>query len=255
MHGSNRGWTYQVDATSQVLQNPAGDFYESIHWSNFHSNLNQTLSQASLTLEQTLSLTDPQKYLAVPDLGKVQPMLIGPITDLLTFYSDLFLATRYNLTAVGQQAFFASKKPNSWADGHYTLLGQDAVDFKITLTAVDPDAHTATVEVRHVPPGELHIQLPAPWMRTPVDGTPNNWVQVQRSQDGAGNSDGYIAQVGQEEFDVTLVIDTETGKLVSAHMHNPVTMISRNCRDEQLLECDSATPHTLIRDIDLTLLP
>lgn len=255
MHASNRGWTYQVDATSQVLQDAAANFYESIHWSNFHSNLNQSLSQASLGFEQTLSLAAPQKYLAVPDLSRVQPMLIGPITDLLTFYSDLSLATRYNLTAAGQQAFFASKKSNSWADGHYTLLGQDAIDFKITLTSVDPDAHTATVEVQHVPPSQLHIELPAAWMHTPVAGTPNNWVQVQRDENASGNAPGYIAQVGQEEFDDTLVVDTQSGKLISAHMHNPVTMVSRNCRDEQLLDCDAATPHTIVRDIDLNLMP
>jgi hypothetical protein len=251
MHGENDGWVYTVDATSQVQQDAAGNGYEAIHWSHLQTNLNMHLSQASLEFEQTLSLSAPQKYLAVPDLSKVQPMLVGPITDLLTFYSDLCLATQYNLPAAGQHAFFAGKKPNSWADGHRTLLGQDAIDFVITLDTVDEEAHTATVVVDHVPPKKLEVKLPASWMQKPVHGMePNNWVQVQ-----VGDSGGYLAQVGNEQFEVKLTVDTKNGKLLAAHMDNTVQTLGKHCTDLQLDDCDAATPRTIVRTIDLKLMP
>jgi hypothetical protein len=45
-----------------------------------------SLSPASLSFRQTLSL-DPAIQPSIPNLSQVQPFLIGPITDMLTFYS------------------------------------------------------------------------------------------------------------------------------------------------------------------------
>ena len=45
-----------------------------------------TLSPSSLSFRQVLSLAPTSKYLAIPPfLSTVQPFLIGPITDMLTF--------------------------------------------------------------------------------------------------------------------------------------------------------------------------
>lgn len=254
MTGSNRGWQYQLDATDQVEQDTAGTFYEAIHWSNLVSNANMTLSSASLNLQQTLSLSSSGKYLAVPDLGKVQPMLIGPITDLVTFYSDLYLATQYNLTTAGQHAYFAHGKPNSWANGQSIMLGQDAIDFAITLSEVDPEAHTATLRIQHVPPKHSQLHLPAAWMQQPVadapiHGAPNNWVQIEHS------GDAYVAEVGQETFAVEMKVDTNNGKLLFAKMHNPVILVRRTCQEAALTQCDAPVPHSIVRDVTLALTP
>ena len=248
MTGSNHGWEYRIDANDVIRQDSAGRFYEEIGWSNLRSNAPMTLSPASLAFRQTLSLTNRQ-YLAVPDLSKVQPQLIGPITDLLTLYSDLYLAAQ-KLDHVGQQVHFPHGKPNSWADGRRVLLGEDAIDFDLTLVAANPREHTATVLIRHVPPEHPQIRLPAEWMKTPVADAPNNWVQVEKTAD-----DTYIAQVGKEIFEVKLKVDTRDGKILSADLHNPVTATLRHCQDAALTQCDSPAPETIVRQVSLRLAP
>jgi hypothetical protein len=246
MTGSNHGWEYHIDANDVVRQDDAGSFYEEIGWSNLRSNAPITLSPASLAFRQTLSLT-ADKYLTVPDLSKVQPQLIGPITDLLTFYADLHLAAQ-KLDHVGQHVRFPHGAPNSWADGQRVVLGQDAVDFDLTLLELDTPKHAATLLVRHVPPEHPQITLPAEWMKTPVADTPNNWVQVEKA------GDQYIAQVGKEIFEVKLKVDTRDGKILSADLHNPVTAILRHCQDAALTRCDSPAPETILRQVSIQIL-
>jgi hypothetical protein len=246
MTGSNHGWEYHIDANDVVRQDSAGSFYEEIGWSNLRSNAPITLSPASLAFRQTLSLT-ADKYLTVPDLSKVQPQLIGPITDLLTFYADLHLAGQ-KLDHVGQHFRFPHGTPNSWADGQRVVLGQDAIDFDLTLLEVDLRQRTATVLVRHVPPEHPQIDLPAKWMETPVADGPNNWVQIEKA------GDAYDAQVGKEVFDVRMKIDTRDGKILSADLHNPVVTILRHCQDAALTRCGPPSSETILRRVSIQLL-
>jgi hypothetical protein len=246
MTGSNRGWEYQIQANDWVKQDEEGTFYEEIGWSNLRSNAPMTLSPSSLSFRQVLSLAPTSKYLAIPLLlSTVQPFLIGPITDMLTFYSDIFLARKMKLTQVGQHAYFEYGKPNSWADGQRVLLGQDSVDFDLTLLSSNAQDHTAVLLIRHVPPKHPQMELPAPWMQTPIGDAANNWVQVEKS------TNGYTAQVGYEVFDVRITLDTFRGKIRSAQLHNPVVAISRECSDAALYECSAPTPEKILRDVTL----
>jgi hypothetical protein len=246
MKGSNRGWEYQIQADATVKIDAQKLFFEEIGWSNLRSNAPMTLSPTSLEFRQDLSLTSP-KYLSVPDLSKVQPFVIGPITDLLTFYADVFLANNLALTHAGQKAYFARGTPNSWADGQHITLGQDSIDFDLTLEALDQPSKTATLLIRHVPPPHPQITLPTEWMKVRVGKGENNWVEVEKS-DGK-----YLAQVGEETFDVHIKLDTFDGKILSAELHNPVSFTARTCQDAALLNCDTATAGTLVRDVTLHL--
>ena len=91
MTGNNDGWQYTTKATDVVKRDGNGRYYEEIGWSDLISNAQQALTSASLALRQTVSLDDPSSYMKVPNLAAVQPLLIGPITDTLTIYSDLLL--------------------------------------------------------------------------------------------------------------------------------------------------------------------
>ena len=247
MTGSNRGWEYQIQSNNFVKQDEEGTFYEEIGWSNLRSNAPMTLSPSSLSFRQALSLAPTSKYLAIPNLSTVQPVLIGPITDMLTFYSDIFLARKMKLTQVGQHAYFEYGKPNSWADGQHVLLGQDSVDFDLTLLSSNAQDHTAVLLIRHVPPKHPQVDLPAPWMQTPIGDAANNWVEVEKS------ATGYTAQVGYEVFDVHITLDTLDGKIRSAQLHNPVVAISRECSNAALSECSAPTPEKILRDVTLRL--
>ena len=249
MTGSNRGWEYTVQAEAVVKQDDTGVFYEQIGWSNLRSNAPMTLSPISLSFRQNLSIAGTDKYLVVPDLSKVQPFLIGPITDMLTIYSDVFIAGQMKLVREGQHAYFAHGTPSSWADGQRVVEGEDSIDFDMTLLEVKPADHTATLLVRHVAPEHPQVQLSAPWMKAPVANGANNWVQVEKT------GTGYTAQVGSEMFEVKIVLDTRDGSIVLAKLHNPVVAISRDCVDTALTQCSVTTPETIVREVSLRQLP
>jgi len=250
MKGDNDGWTYEVQANGIVKQDAGGHFLEEYGWSDFKSNAAMTLSPASLDFRQTLSL-DPAIQPSIPNLSQIQPFLIGPVTDLLTFYADLWLAIRQSdLKRPGDHAYVKVGTPASWADGTYVILGEDSIDFDLTLKELNPTSNVATLLVRHVPPPEPKVKLPAPWMSVPVAGMPNNWVQVRKDQSGK-----YEAGAGKETFDVELRISLKDGKILSATLDNLVQTRRRECSDAALLDCGQPVDHQIHRQIELQLVP
>jgi hypothetical protein len=250
MKASNKGRyetkSYEADVSCKVKKNGAGAFVEECTWSNLIANHAAVeLSPEAQLFRQTLSL-DPKSPPSISNLGQVIP-LIGPITDLLTFYSDLWLANKLEqLHRVGDHFYFAHGTPNSWADGNYVVLGQDSIDFDLTLTAQSPQ-HIATLVVHHVVPAQPQIKLPADWMRIPVGDTPNNWVEVEKQGEGK-----FSAEVGKETFDVQMEIAPD-GKILSATMDNPVEVLARDCTDAELTRCGDPVRYQIKRQIELTL--
>jgi hypothetical protein len=167
--------------------------------------------------------------------------MVGPITDMLTFYADLWLSTRRNKFAKPGDHFYfdaMANTPNSWADGVYTIIGEDVIAFDITLTGIDAANKIATLEVRHVPPANPQIKVPVDWMRAPVADTPNNWVEVQ---------------IGKEIFDAKITISLADGKILSATLDNPVEVIERDCTDVALTNCGDPMRYQIRRRIEITL--
>ena len=250
MTASNKGRyatkAYEADVDCEVKKDAAGTFTEECAWSNLIVNKNPiTLSAAAQSFRQTLSL-DPNTSPSVPDLSQVLP-LIGPITDLLTFYSDLWLANKLGqLHHAGGHFHFERGTPNSWADGNYVLLGQDSIDFDLSLVDESPQG-IATLVIRHVVPAQPQIKLPADWMKAPVAGTPNNWVEVEKSGDGK-----FSAEIGKETFDVRLSIAAD-GKILSATLDNPVEVLERDCTEAELTHCGDPASYEIKRHIELTL--
>ena len=242
MHGLNNNWKYEIQANGVVMES-GGKLFEEYGWTGMTGI---DLSAASLAFRQKLSLS-PNFTLTVPDLSKVQPQMIGPITDLLTFYADMQVAQHGQLSKAGDHYYFKHGAPNSWADGAYYVLGQDSIDFDVTLTKVDAANKIADLNVRHVPPQNPEIKLPAEWMRKPVADTPNNWVEVAK-QDGK-----YIAEVGKETFDVKISVDLTDGKILAAGLENPVEVLKRECTDEELTKCGEGTRSRTFRKIDIEL--
>jgi hypothetical protein len=250
MKGSNEGWQYEAQASGVVKKNASGHFVEEYGWSDFKSNAPMTLTPASLSFRQTLTL-DPDVNPAVPNLSQVQPMLIGPITDMMTFYSDLWLTIKQGtLNHAGDHTYFKYGNPASWADGNYVILGEDSIDFDMTLKEVDTAKHVATLLVRHVPPAQPQVKLPAEWMHKPVADTPNNWIDVKKN-----NAGKYVAEVGKETFDVEIKISLPDGKILSATIDNPVEALKRECTDAAFTDCGDPVRHQIRRQIELQLIP
>jgi len=249
MKGINEDRHYEIQADGVVKRDSDGTYFEEYRWSNLISDNQKTaLSQATLELRQQLTL-DPNRNPAVPNLSQVEPKLIGPILDFMNFYVDVWLAVKTGqLVHAGDHFYLKYGAPSSWADGTYVLTGESSIDFDLTLKAVNTADNTAVLVVRHVPPEKPAIKFPADWMRKPVADTPNNWVQVRREKDGK-----YLAGVGKEIVDVEIKVSLTDGKIVSGSMDNPVETIECECEDAALAKCGDPKPHSIRRQIEISL--
>jgi hypothetical protein len=249
MKGINEDWHYEIQADGIVKKDSAGNFFEEYQWSNMISDSQRViLPSASLDFRQQLSL-DPNVTPAQPDLRQIERKLHGPILDFMTFYADLWLAAKLaNLSHVGDHFYFPLNMAPSWADGNYTVIGEDSIDFDFTLKEINQADKTATLLIRHVPPEKSRVKLPADWMQKPVSDTANNWVQVQKTKDGK-----YSAGVGKELIDVVIKLSLTDGKILSATMDNPVATIERECEDAAATKCDDPKPHLIRRQIEISL--
>jgi hypothetical protein len=269
MTGSNQGREHTISYTAEaqvtVKRDEQGRFFEEFRWMSLQLNgQGVPLDQASadfrqrVSLDGTLDMTPP----APQDIARINPMLIGPVFDLMTFYVDLHPSLHQGkLAAIGDRVHVPHSQPNSWADGTRVILGEDCIDFELTLTHTD-DA-SATLNVRHVPPEQSSIRLPASWMHERINpDRPNNWVQVQREQaaDARNASDAsaaprFVAAAGHETFDVVIIIDRPSGTIRSATMDNPVDLVQRTCNDEALTDCGEPVKFQIRRRIELRRLP
>lgn len=251
MTGVNEAWHYTIQADGVVKKDPSGIFFEEYAWSNMASD-GQPMALAPVTASFRQRITlDPSQNPSPPDLSKVDPRIIGPITDLMTFYADLWLAIKTNqLHHPGDHFYMPYGVPSSWADGNITRIGQSSIDFDMTWQSTDAATQIATLVIRHVPPAKSMVTLPAPWMQTPVAGTPNNWVGVQKTQEGK-----LSAAVGQEIFTVELKVSLSDGKILSGSMDNIVKTIQRTCTDDALTQCTDPQPHQIERKIAIAIAP
>ncbi len=249
MTASNEEWHYTADATCTAKKAANGSYVEEFVWTGMTSNGQPNpLEPAMAQFRQPLSL-DPNWAPSMPDLSKVDSKMIGPITDLMTFYVDLWLMNKIGfLQHAGDHFHVPNPQPSSWADGTQVILGKDHIDFDLNLQSIDKANQTAVVVVHHVPPTHPNLQLPAEWMQAPISGTANNWVEVKKTKDGK-----YEAGIGKETFDVTIKVSTVDGKILSASMENPVVTSVRVCDDAELTKCGTAQPHTILRHVEIAL--
>jgi hypothetical protein len=245
MKGKNNEWAYEIRITGTVRNDAGGQFIDEFAWSDFVSDgVPRALTPEEQAMRVQVTLAGGRPFV-MPNLAKAGP-IVGPVTDLLTFYADLFLAMHVGvLVRSGDHIKVPSPAIGSWAAGPI-LIGEDAVDFDITLTDIDTDRGVARLLIKHVPPAAPGIRLVAEWMRQPVADTANNWVQVVRT------ATGYEASVGKETFDVELTIDLSDGTIISGTMTNPVTAMMRTCRNEALTQCGDPRPDNTLRVIEMT---
>jgi hypothetical protein len=251
MTASNRGRTdtlnYAITANAIVKRDDKGKFFEELAWTDLSVGGQPfALPAPSQSFRQILTLEPNPAYIGVPNLSVVHPMLIGPITDLLTFYADILVSRHEALDKAGDHFYFPHGTPASWADGQQVTIGEDSIDFDVTLRTVDREAGTAVLVVRHMPGAKPQIRIPADWMRAPVADTPNNWVEVARTAAGK-----MTAAVGKETFDVSVTLGLADGRVLSAVLDNPVQVMERVCDDAALAQCGPPTRYEIHRHVEI----
>ena len=274
---------YEFKAKGAAKKDPAGGYTEEFGWSNVTSFrsptkidlfslsgpsaweelvANQpklTLSSASLNYRQRLALPpipQPNDFMKIASsmagIGRLDPSMIGPVADLTTIYVDLLLSASLGGGAKsGDHRYVDSAgRANSWADGNRVMVGEDSVDFDCSVKTLDANAGIVTLRIDHVPPAHPGIKVPANWMSAPVAGTPNNWVEVRKNQNGT-----CTAAVGKETFEVLIQLSLADGHILSVHLDNPVEYISRECPDSTLNNPGPVQRRQLRRQIEITSLP
>jgi hypothetical protein len=246
-----RTTVYAATVRGVVKRNSAGTFYEEYEWSEIVWNgAPFDVPETNRGFRQLLSLA-PNYTPTLPDFSALHPRLVGPTADLMTFYSDVWLAMRQpSLRQAGDRVRVNHGDANSWADGTRVVLGEDSIDFEIALGDASTADGTRELTVRHVPPEQPKIRIPAEWMRVPVAEVPNNWVQVNKLSDGR-----YIASVGKETFDAQIRLSGASGKIVSADLENPVDVLERECKDEALTQCGEGVRYRILRQIQIVEVP
>jgi hypothetical protein len=252
MDASNRNGqetrNYSARTDGIVKKQSDGSYYEEYAWSNLIVNGRRyDLPETSRRFRQHLSLAAGYQQ-QLPPLGEIDPRLVGPTLDFMTFYIDLQLTMRQcGMVRPGDHLRLSYAKSASWANGVHLLIAEDAVDFDILLEKLDRSRGTATVVVRHIPPKQTHVRLPAEWMQAPVADTPNNWVQVSKE------NGKYVASVGKETFTVSITVDLADGKMLAASMLNPVLIRERTCTDASFDHCGPPRKYEILRQIHLSL--
>ena len=243
----HRDLQYEADAVCTVRKQADGVFVDDFEWTALVVNQKPVaLPSGKEAVHQVLS-RNPAFRLSIPDLSKVPPALIGPITDLLTFYADLQLAVRDGkLNKPGDHFYFKHGSPASWADGASVLVGEDSIDFDVSLSDVNEKAGTATTIVKHVPPEKSQIRKVADWTSVPVAGAENNWIQVVKI-----GADSYLGQVGKETFDVELTTSLVDGRLASAKLDNLVEVLERPSKTADLSNPGPESRYRIVRKIEL----
>lgn len=242
---------WHAHAVGTVSRDAAGVFREDVQWTKADWGGKQVERPVKNDgFRQAVSL-DPAARLAVPDLSQVDRSLIAPITDLLTFYSDYWLAVKKGLRLkTGDRAYVHYGKPSSWADGTRVVAGYDCIDFDLSVAAVDRGGKTATLKARHVPPDGGCERAPAEWMKKPVADTANNWFEVTKTTDNK-----YEAGAGKEIFDAEIEITLPSGAIKSATLFNPVILANKICADAALSDCGVSEKTDIVRRISLTREP
>jgi len=230
-----RRWT--VLSSSSLLSRPWWNFLQSSSSWRWESGKRSVLSQRSV-----FSTAIKQLPVAAADVDTLCRWTTQP-------RPFLWLAIKQGtLVHSGDHAYVKHGTANSWADGARTLVGQDSIDFDITLSNVNSQDGTAKLVVRHVPPAQPQIKVPAKWMEAPVSDQPNNWVEVTKT--GAGK---YLGEVGKETFDVEMMVSLADGRILSATMDNPVMVSARECTDEAITHCGQPQHYQIRRQIELRL--
>ncbi|KAA6457526.1 hypothetical protein DYQ86_22100 [Acidobacteria bacterium AB60] len=247
MTGVNDGWHYAIDGDGAVTKDASGRFVEQFQWTHMTSEGQPVALTTPADYRQRLTL-DPGVNPSAPDVRNVDPKMVGPVTDLMTFYVDLWLPSKLGvLKKAGDHFYFRNPMgPSSWADGKTVLVGEDLIDFDMTLKSVDAAAGTALVEVKHVGPQDGRLPLKADWMKTPVGSGANNWVEIRKDADGK-----YEAGVGSETFTVDITVSLADGHIVRGSMENPVITVSRVCEDEALTKCGELKRKEIVRKIEV----
>jgi hypothetical protein len=244
-------YAYAATARATVKRDPSGKFIEEFQWGDLVSNgAPFTLPAASQSVRQVLWLR-PDAVPTLPDFATIHPRLIGAAADLMNFYVDVWLAMQQPmLRQAGDRVSVPHGGPNSWADGTQVILGEDAIDFVLSIEGIDRAKNTITLVVNHVPPDRTYVRTPVAWMRDPLGTRPNNWIQVTKASDMR-----FVASVGVETFDVRVVVNLATGKILSAEMDNPVQVLERECSDPTLTICGEPVRYQIVRQVAISEVP
>ena len=195
----------------------------------------------------SLSPTDGGVGLALPDILGWDMAVVGPVTDLLTFWVAISPQAGIDkVSKVGQSYVLPEAPVASWANGVDIPVGQDCIQISITLKELGES--TAVFETRFMPPEEASLKMLKSWMdESVVEGTPNNFQQQMSMGEAA------MVMWGREYFVVTSTVRRADGMLLSATMSNELQLKMKIGCSSELQACKHEVPLHIRRELSLEL--
>ncbi|MGZ3768510.1 MAG: hypothetical protein ACXVCP_07550 [Bdellovibrio sp.] len=174
-------------------------------------------------------------------------LLYSSPTDLNTYY--VAISNGVGIQNISRQGDFfrnPNKLEGKWADGFNVTIGEDCTE--VTLSLIKLTKNTATIRSSFLAPKANCLSMNKVWMVPSVtSGVPNNFQQVQRSDDK------FIVMWGHERFIVNTEIDRASGIIKKASMDNTFTLKMKIGCDTKLENCQSEFPFKIQRNETLQL--
>lgn len=122
MKGKNNNWLYEIRVIGTVRKNADGRFVDEFVWSDFVSDgTPRALRTETQALRAQVTLEGGNPFV-MPNLADAGP-IVGPVTDMLTFYADLFLAMHGGmLREAGDHILVPNPTVASWAAGLFSSV-------------------------------------------------------------------------------------------------------------------------------------
>lgn len=179
----------------------------------------------------------------LPDLGTIDPRLVEPVTDVITFFVAVSSGAGIaNVQRAGDRYALPTPVVGRWAHGKETPVGEDCIAVSIMLREITSE--TATYVTAFEPPTERCLTPALPVMEAPIGQGPNNFQQVMVS------AVDRAAMWGREQFVVTTVVRRSDGTILEATMDNQLVLRTRlGCADETLQRCQMEVPMRLQRKL------
>jgi hypothetical protein len=176
------------------------------------------------------------------------PLMIGMITDLVTFYIAVSPKVgAANLHLPGDKASAPAPVYGDFADGTAFLVGRDKFRVDVEMTALSGQLveYATYMQPLAFEPGELHREF----MQQPACPSAPNNIQYVRRQ-----SESYLAAWGCESIAIKTKIDRQSGAIVEALMVNYLLQNVKTCQDAALTQCTDSPQIEENRTVDLKLL-
>jgi hypothetical protein len=239
-----------IAVSEHQVVNDSGILAEEIKWrslteKNDHHKDRHLDSVARQVKPYRISLS-PEGKVLLPKL--TIPSMVGPVTDLNTFFVAIAPASGAHKLSDSNPVFKnGAVREGNFADSVKILYGRDCIE--VSQHFISTDKKYTIIRTDFTPPDSFCLTPLIDTIATKMFDKPNNFQMLQIEPGGRKN-----LYWGVETFSITSKIDNRTGAIVDATMENTLTLRIRAHISADLKTYVSEIPFLIKRSMHLELL-